>query len=80
MHGGRHTPFGTGYQPQFFFGTTDVTGVISVADESGYVQPGEQADIGFELKKPVGIGKGIRFAIREGSRTVGAGFVTEVLS
>ncbi|MEM9029301.1 MAG: elongation factor Tu [Pseudomonadota bacterium] len=76
--GGRHTPFGSGYQPQFFFGTTDVTGVITVSGETGLVQPGDQADISFELKKPVGIEAGIRFAIREGGRTVGAGFVTEV--
>ena len=76
--GGRHTPFGSGYQPQFFFGTTDVTGVITVTGDTGFVQPGEQADVRFELHKPVGIEKGIRFAIREGGKTVGAGFVTEV--
>jgi elongation factor Tu len=78
--GGRHTPFGSGYQPQFFFGTTDVTGLVSVENDSGLVQPGEQVDIRFELHKPVGIEKGVRFAIREGSKTVGAGFVTEVLA
>jgi elongation factor Tu len=78
--GGRHTPFGNGYQPQFFFGTTDVTGVINVDSDAGVVQPGEQVDISFELKKPVGIEKGIRFALREGGKTVGAGFVTEVLA
>jgi elongation factor Tu len=78
--GGRHTPFGSGYQPQFFFGTTDVTGVIDVKNDSGLVHPGDQADIHFELHKPVGIEKGVRFAIREGSKTVGAGFVTEVLT
>ncbi len=77
--GGRHTPFGSGYRPQFFFGTTDVTGVINVSSETGLVQPGEQAEIRFELNKPVGIEKGIRFAIREGGKTVGAGFVTEVM-
>lgn len=76
--GGRHTPFGTGYQPQLFFGTTDVTGVIEVAQDKGLINPGDQATIQFELHKPVGIEKGIRFAIREGSRTVGAGFVTDV--
>jgi elongation factor Tu len=78
--GGRHTPFGNGYQPQFFFGTTDVTGVINIGNDNGLVQPGEQVDISFELKKPVGIEKGIRFALREGGKTVGAGFVTEVLT
>jgi elongation factor Tu len=75
--GGRHTPFASGYQPQFFFGATDVTGVINV-DAEGLIAPGDQAEIGFELKKPVGIEKGIRFAIREGGKTVGAGLVTEV--
>ena len=76
--GGRHTAFGSGYQPQFFFGTTDVTGVITVPSETGLVNPGAQADIGFDLKKPVGIEEGMRFAIREGGKTVGAGFVTKV--
>jgi elongation factor Tu len=78
--GGRHTPFGSGYQPQFFFGTTDVTGLVSIENDSGLVHPGDQVDIRFELHKPVGIEKGVRFAIREGSKTVGAGFVTEVLA
>ena len=76
--GGRHTPFGNGYQPQFFFGTTDVSGVITVSGDASIVQPGEQAEIRFELNKPVGIEEGIRFAIREGGKTVGAGFVTDV--
>jgi len=75
--GGRHTPFASGYTPQFFFGATDVTGTIHVAAE-GLVAPGDQAEIGFELMKPVGIEKGVRFAIREGGKTVGAGLVTEV--
>ncbi|ESQ93085.1 elongation factor Tu [Asticcacaulis sp. AC460] len=77
--GGRHTPFAGGYQPQFFFGVTDVTGVINIADD-GVVSPGDQAEISFDLKKPVGIEKGMRFAIREGGKTVGAGLVTEVLA
>ncbi|WP_443747563.1 elongation factor Tu [Asticcacaulis solisilvae] len=77
--GGRHTAFGGGYQPQFFFGVTDVTGVIHVADD-GAVSPGDQAEISFDLRKPVGIEKGMRFAIREGGKTVGAGLVTEVLA
>ncbi len=77
--GGRHTPFASGYQPQFFFGVTDVTGVISVADET-IVSPGDQAEVSFDLRKPVGIEKGMRFAIREGGRTVGAGLVTDVIA
>ena len=78
--GGRHTPFASGYQPQFFFGTTDVTGVITVAGETAMVQPGEQAEVTFDLHKPVGIEPGIRFALREGGKTVGAGFVTDVIA
>jgi len=77
--GGRHTPFGSGYQPQFFFGPTDVTGVISLDTEAGVVEPGAQALISFELNKPVAIENGMRFAMREGGKTVGAGIVTEVL-
>lgn len=75
--GGRHTPFTSGYRPQLFFGVTDVTGVIQVADGVS-VHPGDQAEITFELTKPVGIEAGVRFAIREGGKTVGAGLVTEV--
>jgi len=77
--GGRHTPFGSGYQPQFFFGTTDVTGVIDVGAELGVIEPGSQAQISFALNKPVAIENGMRFAMREGGKTVGAGIVTEVL-
>ena len=77
--GGRHTPFGSGYQPQFFFGSTDVTGVIEVGTELGIVEPGAQAQVGFALNKPVAIETGMRFAMREGGKTVGAGIVTEVL-
>jgi elongation factor Tu len=77
--GGRHTPFGSGYQPQFFFGPTDVTGVIRVDTETGLIEPGAQAQISFELNKPVAIENGMRFAMREGGKTVGAGIVTEVL-
>ncbi|MEP3890687.1 MAG: elongation factor Tu [Hellea sp.] len=76
--GGRHTAFASGYQPQFFFGTTDVTGVITVKTDTGFVQPGDQCEIEFTLNKPIGIEKGVRFAIREGGKTVGAGMVTEV--
>jgi elongation factor Tu len=75
--GGRYTPFASGYRPQFFFGVTDVTGVIQV-DDGAMVAPGDQAEIGFVLNKPVGIEPGVRFAIREGGKTVGAGVVTQV--
>ena len=75
--GGRHTPFAGGYRPQFFFGVTDVTGVIAV-DEDGMVNPGDRAEVSFELNKPVGFEPGVRFAMREGGKTVGAGIVTEI--
>jgi elongation factor Tu len=78
--GGRHTSFESGYQPQFFFGVTDVTGVINTTEDGAVVSPGDQAEISFDLGKPVGIEKGMRFAIREGGKTVGAGLVTEVLA
>jgi elongation factor Tu len=77
--GGRHTPFASGYTPQFFFGVTDVPGTV-LLDEGALVSPGDQAEIGFELMKPVGIEKGVRFAIREGGKTVGAGLVTDVVA
>ena len=77
--GGRHTPFTSGYRPQFFFGVTDVTGVVNL-DGDGFVTPGDQAEISFELNKAIGIEKGVRFAIREGGKTVGAGMVTEVIA
>lgn len=78
--GGRHKPFGSGYRPQFYFGTTDVTGEIKVDDEAGLIQPGSQADIWLTLSKPVGMEVGVRFAMREGGKTVGAGFITEVVN
>jgi elongation factor Tu len=81
--GGRHTPFGPGYQPQFFFGPTDVTGVVEVVDapsEDGLVHPGQRSRVAFRLQRPVGLEPGTRFAIREGGRTVGAGRVTAVPS
>ena len=74
--GGRRTPFFTGYRPQFFFGTTSVTGTLRVA-ESGAI-PGQHTVAGFTLDKKVGVEPGMRFAIREGSRTVGAGVITQV--
>jgi elongation factor Tu len=75
--GGRHTPFTSGYTPQFFFGATDVSGTIAV-DGGAFIAPGDQAEVGFELQKPVGLEQGVRFAIREGGKTVGAGLVMEV--
>ncbi|WP_257455435.1 elongation factor Tu [Archangium lipolyticum] len=75
--GGRHTPFGTGYTPQFFFGSTDVTGTVEVVGE-GLVQPGDRARVGFRLLRPIGVEPGMRFAIREGGKTIGAGVVTAV--
>jgi len=74
--GGRHTPFGTGYMPQFFFGATDVTGTLEVT--GNVVQPGERTRVGFRLQHAVGIEPGMRFALREGKRTVGAGIVLSV--
>jgi elongation factor Tu len=73
--GGRHTPFCTGYAPQFFFGATDVTGFIEVA---GVVKPGERAKAAFRLQRAIGVEPGMRFALREGGKTVGAGVVTTV--
>ncbi|MCO7225212.1 elongation factor Tu [Pleionea sp. CnH1-48] len=77
--GGRHTGFSDGYSPQFFFGTTDVTGHIKVLNDTGMIHPGDQCLIEVELLKPVGMETGVRFAIREGGKTVGAGIITEVL-
>ncbi len=75
--GGRRTPFKTGYKPQFYFGTTDVTGRLTVPGDE-VVMPGDHANVAFDLYKPVGVEVGMRFAIREGSRTIGAGVVTKV--
>ena len=76
--GGRATPFGKGYQPQFFFGTTDVTGTISEVEGAELVAPGDRASISFDLQRPVGVEVGMQFAVREGGKTIGAGRVTEV--
>lgn len=76
--GGRQKPFGTGYSPQFFFGTTDVTGHIDVGSEGEQVKPGDRASIRFKLIKPVGMEAGVRFAVREGGKTIGAGIVTAI--
>jgi len=77
--GGRHTPFFKGYRPQFYFRTTDVTGVMELPEGVEMVMPGDNVTIGVELITPVAMDKGLRFAIREGGRTVGAGTVTEIL-
>ena len=78
--GGRHTPFFKGYRPQFYFRTTDVTGVCELPEGVEMVMPGDNVTITVELITPVAMDKGLRFAIREGGRTVGAGTVTEVVS
>ena len=77
--GGRHTPFFKGYRPQFYFRTTDVTGVATLPEGMEMVMPGDNVALEVELITPVAMDKGLRFAIREGGRTVGAGTVTEVL-
>jgi elongation factor Tu len=76
--GGRHTPFFPGYRPQFYIRTTDVTGSIQLPDGVEMVMPGDNVQMGVELHTPVAIEEGLRFAIREGGRTVGAGVVTSI--
>jgi elongation factor Tu len=78
--GGRHTPFFNGYRPQFYFRTTDVTGVAKLPEGMEMVMPGDNVAVEVELITPVAMDKGLRFAIREGGRTVGAGTVSEILS
>ena len=77
--GGRHTPFHNKYRPQFYVRTTDVTGEIFLEDGREMVMPGDNVTITVKLIAPVALNKGLRFAIREGGRTVGAGQVTEIL-
>jgi elongation factor Tu len=77
--GGRHTPFFKGYRPQFYFRTTDVTGVAELPEGTEMVMPGDNVNLKVELITPVAMDKGLRFAIREGGRTVGAGTVTEII-
>jgi elongation factor Tu len=77
--GGRHTPFFTGYRPQFYFRTTDVTGSAKLPAGVEMVMPGDNANLEIELIADVAMEKALRFAIREGGRTVGAGTVTEIL-
>jgi elongation factor Tu len=76
--GGRHTPFFNNYRPQFYFRTTDVTGIISLPEGVEMCMPGDNVDMNVELITPIAIEKGLRFAIREGGRTVGSGAVIEI--
>jgi elongation factor Tu len=77
--GGRHTPFFNGYRPQFYFRTTDVTGDVTLAEGVEMVMPGDNADVKAKLITPIAMEEGLRFAIREGGRTVGAGAVTKII-
>ena len=77
--GGRHTPFFKGYRPQFYFRTTDVTGVAELPEGTEMVMPGDNVELTVELITPVAMEKGLRFAIREGGRTVGAGAISEII-
>ena len=77
--GGRHTPFFTGYRPQFYFRTTDVTGVANLPEGVEMVMPGDNVNLDIELITPIAMDKELRFAIREGGHTVGAGVVTEII-
>ena len=77
--GGRHTPFFNGYRPQFYVRTTDVTGVVTLTEGTEMVMPGDNVNLDIELITPVAVEQGLRFAIREGGRTVGAGVVTDVI-
>ena len=78
--GGRHTPFFNKYRPQFYFRTTDVTGAVTLPSGVEMVMPGDNVSIEVELIAKIAMEKGLRFAIREGGRTVGAGKVTEILA
>jgi len=77
--GGRHTPFFNGYRPQFYFRTTDVTGAAALPEGVEMVMPGDNVEMVVELIAPIAMEDGLRFAIREGGRTVGAGRVTEII-
>ena len=77
--GGRHTPFFTNYRPQFFFRTTDVTGHVQLPEGIEMVMPGDNVTMDVELISPIAMDEGLRFAIREGGRTVGAGVVAEIV-
>jgi elongation factor Tu len=78
--GGRHTPFVKGYRPQFYFRTTDVTGVVELPENVEMVMPGDNIAVTIELIAPIAMEQGLRFAIREGGKTVGAGAVTEIIA
>jgi elongation factor Tu len=77
--GGRHTPFYDNYRPQFYFRTTDVTGVVHLPEGTEMVMPGDNTEMRVEMIQPIAMEEGLRFAIREGGRTVGAGRVTKVI-
>jgi elongation factor Tu len=77
--GGRHTPFFNGYRPQFYFRTTDVTGVANLPEGTEMVMPGDNVELEVELIVPIAMEQGLRFAIREGGRTIGAGTVSSIL-
>ncbi len=77
--GGRHTPFFKGYRPQFYFRTTDVTGSVELPAGTEMVMPGDNVSVDVELITPIAMEKGLRFAIREGGHTVGAGTIAEVV-
>ena len=77
--GGRHTPFFNGYRPQFYFRTTDVTGVAELPEGTEMVMPGDNVKLTIKLITPIAMEKGLRFAIREGGRTVGAGTISEIM-
>jgi len=76
--GGRHTPFFTNYRPQFYFRTTDVTGIVKLPEGTEMVMPGDNVSIEVELIAPIAMDEGLRFAIREGGRTVGSGVVAKI--
>ena len=78
--GGRHTPFFNNYRPQFYFRTTDVTGVVQLPEGTEMVMPGDNTNLTITLITPIAMEKGVRFAIREGGRTVGAGTVTDIIA
>ena len=77
--GGRHTPFFQGYRPQFYFRTTDVTGAVELPAGTEMVMPGDNVSITVSLINPIAMEEGLRFAIREGGRTVGAGVVAKII-
>ncbi|TMW14921.1 elongation factor Tu, partial [Alloalcanivorax gelatiniphagus] len=77
--GGRHTPFFNGYRPQFYFRTTDVTGACTLPEGTEMVMPGDNVQMTVQLIAPIAMEEGLRFAVREGGRTVGAGVVSKVI-